>query len=151
MAYIKAFSLIELLIVLAIIAVMAAIAYPVYNTYLVKARVAELFTFADMYRLRVVESGASEAMHDGVDERVESAYIDRVFMQSVNDDPVRYTVQIIAKMRSGAEHGIGVPAIDATPLTITFTGLEQDTHISWSCHVPAAYAKYVPQTCAPVA
>jgi type IV pilus assembly protein PilA len=52
----EGFTLIELMIVVAIIAILAAIALPAYQTYTIRARVAELAVMADGQKTVVAEN-----------------------------------------------------------------------------------------------
>lgn len=51
----EGFSLIELMVVIAIVAIIAAIAVPMYQDYLTRAKLAEVFTAAAGVKARVVE------------------------------------------------------------------------------------------------
>ncbi len=144
----RAFTLLELLIVVAIVAIISTIAYPAYSTYLVKARVLELFSLAESYRLRLIENNFAFMDSAIEDEDVNTKYVERVSMQNLSGDPTRYVISVVAKMRTAQEYGIGIPMVSGSePLTITFEGVEQGLHVAWTCNVTAAYAKYVPQSC----
>lgn len=56
--YQQGFTLIEIMLVIMIIAVLAAIAIPTYQSYMTKAKLAEVFSVASGLKPRIVESFA---------------------------------------------------------------------------------------------
>ena len=143
------FSLIELLIVVAIIAGLSAIAVPSYKTYIVKARVTELLAVADAYKLKIIENlFASDASNQSV-FNLNTDLIDYVAVNTVDEQPAKHVIQVVAKMKSHAVSGIGIKQPDAAndALVIQLQGVETGEMIAWSCHVDAAYNAYVPKNC----
>lgn len=53
--HIRAFSLIELMVVIAIVALLAAVAVPAYKTYVIKSKLAHIFTIADTIGKKQIE------------------------------------------------------------------------------------------------
>lgn len=137
----KAFSLIELLTVIAIISVLIAIAVPSYNNYIIKARVVELLNIANAYKFKLLEDKAVES--------ITTDLIENVSVDTIETNPVKYIIQVTAKMRTNSEVGIGLaqPAQASNPLILQLQGIENGDIIMWSCHVAAEYNKYVPKMC----
>lgn len=145
----QAFSLVELLIVVAIVAILSAIAIPTYNNYVIKARVVELLSVADSYKLKLVDNFFNSGATNQTIYNVGTDTIDYVSVNTVNGDPAKHVIQVVAKMRSPVLTGIGIeqPEDAHDALTIQLQGVEVGEMIAWSCHVAREYNKYVPKVC----
>lgn len=145
----QGFSLIELLVVVTIVAILSAIAAPAYNRYLVKARVLELLTTGNTYKVKLIENilGADSIANSVYN--LDTKYIDRVSVHTLDTEPAKHVIQIVAKMKTAKYAGIGMrqPANATTPLTLQLQGTSLGEIIAWECHVAAEYNEYVPVTC----
>ncbi len=145
----SAFSLIELLIVLAIVAVLSSVAIPAYNEYLVKAHVLELLVVAEVYKAKVIENSLGlELPNNGV-HVLDTNFVDSVTVRTLNAQPAKFVVQVVAKMRTAQHLGIGLaqPAAAANALAIQLQGTKVGEIIAWTCHVAPEYNEYVPSSC----
>lgn len=149
MSKFKAFSIIELLVIVAIIAILSAIAVPTYGTYVVKARVSELLTVAEGYKVKLIENAFLDAGQMQTAFNLNTETIDRVQVHTIAGNPSKHIIQVVAKMQTADHRGIGLvqPANSDAPLTIQLQGVENGSIISWSCHVAVGYNQYVPNNC----
>lgn len=145
----QGFSLIELLVVLTIVAILTSISIPVYNRYLVQARVMELITTANTYKVKLIDSMLGADSVANFVYTLDSKYIDRVSVHTLDTYPIRYIIQVIAKMKTTTQPGIGMkqPNNANSPLTLQLQGTSVGEIIVWECHVAAEYNEYVPGTC----
>lgn len=145
----QGFSLMELLVVVTIVALLASIAAPAYNRYLVKARVMELITTANTYKVKLIDNilGADSAANSVY--TLDTAYIDKVSVHTLDTDPAKHIVQIVAKMKTATQAGIGLkqPSHATAPLMLQLQGISVGEIIAWECHVAIAYNEYVPSSC----
>jgi type IV pilus assembly protein PilA len=149
MPRLKGFSLIELLIVLTIVAVLCAIAVPTYKSYVVKARVTELLTVADAYKIKVIESLIGNEASNQAVFNINTDLIDYVAVNTIEEQPTKHVIQVVAKMKNQNTMGIGIvqPEKANDALIIQLHGVETGEMLAWSCHVDAAYNNYVPKSC----
>lgn len=145
----RAFTLIELLIVLAIIVILASIGIPTYNDYLVKARIAELLSVGDSYKLRLVDNLFQNEASNNTVYNLNTNLIDYVTVATLNTNPPKYIIEVVAKMKDHTHSGIGLakPASSHRNLTIQLQGVDNGDVISWTCHAEATYHKYVTKSC----
>lgn len=145
----QGFSLMELLVVVTIVAILASIAAPAYNRYLVKARVLELLTTGNTYKVKLIENilGADSVANSVY--TLDTKYIDKVSVHTLDTEPAKHIIQIVAKMKTAKHAGIGMkqPVNASMPLTLQLQGTSLGEIIAWECHVDAEYNEYVPGTC----
>jgi prepilin-type N-terminal cleavage/methylation domain-containing protein len=149
MLHSKGFSLMELLVVVTIVSILVAVAAPAYNRYLVKARVMELLTTGNTYKVKLIDNilGADSSANSVY--TLDTPYIDRVSVHTLDTDPVKHVIQIVAKMKTAKQSGIGLkqPANTAKPLMLQLQGISIGELVIWECHTAAEYNEYVPGTC----
>lgn len=149
MLLVRGFTLIELLVVITIVCILSAVAIPAYDRYIVKAHVSGLITAAHTYKGKLMEDMLTAASASDSVYNLNTEVIDKITTQTLDTEPIKYVVEVIAKMKTAAGAGIGLrqPRDAAGPLTIQLHGEGVGDVITWSCHVAAEYNDYVPANC----
>lgn len=135
------FTLIEIMIVVAIVSILAAVAIPMYQTYVIRAKITEALTAAGSTKTYVAiyhaEAGTlpQNTAQLGITEDVNWNYVRKIEVQADG--------HIVVTVRKEALQA----AADAT-----FVMIPTDTNgsLSWSCQPPGSIEhKYLPISCRP--
>ena len=108
MPSLRAFSLVELLVVVAIIAILSSLAIPAYSNYIIKARVTELLSIADAYKLKAVDNWFNADADNQSVYNLNTNLIDYVSVNSIDGHPSKHVIQVVAKMKNATTPGIGL-------------------------------------------
>lgn len=143
------FTLIELLIVLAIIVILASIGIPAYSDYLVRARVTELLSVAESYKLKLIDNLFNSDATNHAVYNLNTNLIDCVTVATTATNPPKHIIEVLAKMKDQQHGGIGIvrPGAANRGLAIQLQGIDNGDIITWTCHAAEPYHKYVPKSC----
>lgn len=130
----KGFSLIELMIAITIMSVLGSLAIPAYQDYVMRAKVTNMLSMAELTKLAVTE-GLITGTLPPIDKIVNKDVVKEI---TVNEN----VISIV-----GNSEKLGLPRNKTLTLTLT-----PDTNspgmILWKCAVdPAEFKKYVPTDC----
>jgi len=132
---IRAFTLIELMIVVAIIGILAAIAVPAYSDYMVRARVAELINAGSAAKAAVTEYRISNG---SLPSNSTTAGVSNVVTKYVSSLTVGANGVITI---SGKATALGTPS----PFAITLTPTFSNGAVQWTC--TSGGSTYAPASC----
>jgi len=146
----KGFTLIELMIVVAIIAILAAIAVPAYQNYIIRSKVTEALTSADMARTAVSETFQTKGIVPGTNASAglpsAAASVKSTYMSNLQIGANGVITVTVAGTNSDADGGlITLTPTDntgTTPIPTNYSG-----PIDWKCKATTVPTKYVPASC----
>lgn len=142
----KGFTIIELMIAVAIIGILAAIAIPAYQNYIIRAKVSEAITFADMAKVAVSEyyqtNGSFPSGSGSLNTEFGLPAAASITGANVTGVDVRYDSQgeQIAILVTLAISGMAT-------FSVAFLGSPSTSGINWTCIVQPNYQDYVPSSC----
>lgn len=131
----KGFTLIEMMLVVAIVGILAAIAMPVYHDYLIKARITEGLSLAEVAKLAVADAVFSA--HQLPQTQYDTTYI--------SPNPTENVRSITIGQNGVITIAYNPVASEGTLLLIP--QMTDSGEINWDCHLGTLAKKYRPIAC----
>ncbi|MDE2480112.1 MAG: pilin [Betaproteobacteria bacterium] len=133
------FTLIELMIVVAIIGILAAIAIPAYQTYTIRAQVAEGLTLSDGYKTVLWDYYAQHGQFPSSNQSAGApspSSIQGNYVQSVDISRGLITVKFGNKANKAIQGD-----------TLLLSGITSTDALLWTCTRGTVPAQYMPSSC----
>lgn len=142
MKKIRGFTLIELMMVITILGILTAVSIPLYQDYILRAKVIEVLDFASAAKTAVSVSYATHGvMPEPADSGVDTSIPPGAYFRAVTPVKNSDTEFIIRYTLSGAIGGT------AGNKNITLAGTGSPGAITWTCTRGNLDAKYRPANC----
>jgi prepilin-type N-terminal cleavage/methylation domain-containing protein len=128
-----AFSLLELIVVISIVAILSATAIPAYKTYVIKVKIAQIFTTMNYYKLHITDAFINQ---DHIDTTITNPIdvITKLSLKTLNTKPT-YLIQAIVDTKK-----LNLNSENTRLLVINLIGTLHDNFLVWECQIHGGYA-----------
>ena len=145
------FSLIELLVVITIMGILLMISVPMYNQYIIKAKMVDFLVLADPHKIKLLDQIINHSHLDPINGSyviVDPSKLVSKLEHLINHQNKQYLIRMTANMLN-----LGIKDVDNQPLIVEFIAKEDDSSglITWDCHYNKGYNNIMPKSCKEIA